>query len=249
MISAEDQYTRDIVYTTETDVATLYQLTLIQTSKQVRYCLTRREGQLMLVIGDSRFKPVSINFLEGKTHHRRQFGGGRGQLIAKAIGLRKLEKPTVLDLTAGMGQDAFVLACLGCRVTMLERSPTMAALLDDALRRLFLSDQSHDLQFKLMHKDARDYLQQLTSIPDIIYLDPMYPDSKNSAAPKKEMRVLRALVGDDLDAAQLFELALSKARCRVVIKRPRLGEQLVDRRPDVVFAGKSSRFDVYLTKS
>ncbi|PHQ81688.1 MAG: hypothetical protein COB66_01625 [Coxiella sp. (in: Bacteria)] len=204
--------------------------------------LERIDGQLSLVIDASPFKPLSIDFLAGKTQHRREYGGGHGQLIAKAIGIKRIKNPSILDLTAGFGQDAFVLACLGCEVTMLERAPAMAALLEDALLRL--DDAS--LKLTLLHTDAQSYLHQVTQKPDVIYFDPMYPDSKNTAQPKKEMQVLRELVGEDEDSATIFELALQKAGRRVVVKRPRHGDRINAREPDVVFEGKSSRFDVYL---
>ena len=210
------------------------------------YSLKKINDKLSLVTGDSRFKPLAIDFVEGKARHRREYGGGRGQLIAKAIGIKKIDHPTVLDLTAGLGQDAFVLACLECQVTMIERSPIVAALLEDALRRLNADTELEQLSLQLIQQDALDYLRKLQCQPDVIYLDPMYPDSKNTAQPKKEMQVLRELVGDDEDAQQLFTLALTKAKHRVVVKRPRHGDRLVEREPDVVYRGKSSRFDVYM---
>jgi 16S rRNA (guanine1516-N2)-methyltransferase len=212
------------------------------------YALKRIEGKLSLVTNDKRFKPLVIDFLEGKTRHRREYGGGRGQLIAKAIGIKKIDNPTVLDLSAGMGQDAFVLAYLGCRVTMLERSPIIAALLEDALDRLYRNSDQQELSIQLVKADASDYLDQLSGQPDVIYFDPMYPDTKNTALPKKEMRLLREIAGDDPDASSIFTKALTKAKHRVVIKRPRLGDLIFDQEPDVVFEGKSSRFDVYISK-
>jgi len=79
--------------------------------------------------------PVYVDFIEGALGHRIKYGGGKGQLIAKAVGLNKIKNPYVLDVTAGLGRDAFVLANLGCRVLMLERSPIVAALLEDGLQR------------------------------------------------------------------------------------------------------------------
>lgn len=204
------------------------------------------ENKLALISDDVRLKPVIIDFLEGKSRHRREYGGGRGQLIAKAIGIKKLDHPSVLDLSAGIGQDAFVLACLGCRVTMCERAPLIAALLEDALKRLYVDSDQKDISLTLVKSDALDYLKALTDSPDVIYFDPMYPDTKNTALPKKEMRILREVAGDDEDAAQVFHRALTKAKHRVVVKRPRHGERIDQQEPDVVFEGKSSRFDVYV---
>ncbi|WP_457998882.1 class I SAM-dependent methyltransferase, partial [Klebsiella michiganensis] len=67
--------------------------------------------------------------------HRRKFGGGRGEAVAKAVGIKGDYLPDVVDATAGLGRDAFVLASVGCRVRMLERNPVVAALLDDGLAR------------------------------------------------------------------------------------------------------------------
>ena len=62
------------------------------------------------------------------------------------------------------------------------------------------------------------------------------------------MRVLREVVGDDLDAEKLLEAALQVAKKRVVVKRAKLAPTLTEKKPDVIFMGKSSRFDVYLTR-
>jgi 16S rRNA (guanine1516-N2)-methyltransferase len=202
--------------------------------------------QLSLVFEDQRMRPLSVNFLSGKVHHRRAYGGGQGQLIAKAVGVKKLGRPSVLDLSAGFGQDAFVLAALGCRVTMLERCEVMAQLLADGLRRLYVEEPDMQACFQLIHADAYNYLSQLADMPDVIYFDPMYPNTGNSAQCKKEMQVLRLLAGDDQDAADVLDLARTKAKKRVVIKRPRHGVLLGDQAPSFQVVGKSSRFDVYV---
>ena len=78
---------------------------------------------------------IYVDFVEGELAHRRKFGGGKGQMIAKAVGLNKGFVPTILDATAGLGADAFVLASLGCEVKMIERSPLARLLLADGLER------------------------------------------------------------------------------------------------------------------
>ena len=78
---------------------------------------------------------VRADFLEGASAHRRLFGGGSGQMIAKAVGLKPGVRPRVLDATAGLGRDAFVLAQLGCTLDLIERQPIVAELLADALSR------------------------------------------------------------------------------------------------------------------
>ncbi len=191
--------------------------------------------------------PVYVDFLSGALAHRRQYGGGRNQLIAKAVGVKSKEKLKVLDVTAGLGRDAFVLALLGCDVTMCERSPVIHALLEDGLQRARQEPWFADLSLSLQRLDAGVWLSNLSEVerPDVVYMDPMFPDRTKSALVKKEMRVLRAVVGDDLDAGELLESALKVAKKRVVVKRAKLAATLTERKPDLVYKGKSSRFDVY----
>ena len=81
--------------------------------------------------------------------------------------------------------------------------------------------------------------------PDVVYLDPMFPERTKHALVKKEMRLFRDVVGDDMDADALMELALEVARKRVVVKRPRKADSVAGRKPGYQLLGKSSRFDVY----
>ena len=204
----------------------------------------------------SKAESIHVDFIGGKANHRRLHGGGKGQDIAKAIGLHKIENPTVLDLTAGMGSDAFVLATLGAEVTMVERNPIVHALLKDALERINLSADS-DLQeilsrLTLKNSDSLETLNKLheDERPDVIYLDPMFPTRSKSAQVKKEMQFFHDIVGQDIDSETLLLKALHLAKKRIVVKRPRLAEQLTDKvHPDFTITGKSTRYDVYLPKA
>lgn len=194
--------------------------------------------------------PVRASFVDGAVEHRRRFGGGKGQMIAKAVGLNKGVTPSVLDATAGLGRDAWVLASLGCEVQMLERSPVIAELLAFALAQAQQSELA-DIAARLsLHAiDAHAFLaQQQESCADVVYLDPMYPHRDKSAAVKKEMRVFQDLIGADSDAHTLLDLALGCARHRVVVKRPARGETLSMRQPDYQLPGKSCRYDIYTLK-
>ncbi len=217
-------------------------------SERYPFLLRLTQERLELLSVHKKFNPVFVDFVGGKLRHRRFYGGGRQQLLARAVGMQTGKFPVVLDLNAGLGQDAFVLAVLGCRVTMLERSPIIAALLDDGIQRALLFDWFKRLELTLIMAEARHYLQTLDEahLPDVIYLDPMFPHRQQSALVKKEMRLLRDVVGDDEDADDLLALALAYARKRVVVKRPRLAPSLNECVPDLVYSGKSSRFDVYL---
>ena len=194
---------------------------------------------------------VYVDFIGGALNHRRQFGGGKNQLIAKAVGIKSNQPLFVLDATAGLGRDAFVLATLGCNVLMCERSPIIAELLQDGLKRASEAAWFSQLSMAVKNVDAGDYLMEVAEMnrPDVVYIDPMFPESRSTALVKKEMRVIRAVVGDDLDAVNLLDLALTAAKKRVVVKRARLAPPISDRKPSFVVEGKSSRFDVYLVST
>ncbi|MBL0673192.1 class I SAM-dependent methyltransferase [Aeromonas hydrophila] len=192
---------------------------------------------------------VYVDFVEGAVAHRRKFGGGRGQSIAKAVGLKAGAMPRVVDATAGLGRDAFVLASLGCKVTMIERSPVVAALLQDGLARAAQDPEIGPWvreRMQLLHGPAVETLLGLSERPDVIYLDPMFPHKQKSALVKKEMRVFQSLVGPDLDADALLPAALAMADKRVVVKRPDYAGWLNEHKPSMAIETKSNRFDVYV---
>ena len=206
--------------------------------------------ELALQQPGSRELPLCIHFSEGTLAHRRKYGGGRKQPLARAVGIKPGHVPSVVDATAGLARDAFVLACLGCAVTMLERSPIIGALVEDGLRRARQdADTAAIIGDKLQLKvgDAIELLSSLdTRHKEVIYLDPMYPERTKSALVKKEMRLVRALVGDDSDTSQLLATALQQAQQRVVVKRPRLAEPLPGPTPNTAIESKNTRYDIYL---
>lgn len=217
------------------------------------FALTWSDGHLELrKLDEPKLGPVFVDFVEGAVAHRRKFGGGRGQSIAKSVGLKSGANPTVVDATAGLGRDAFVLASLGCQVTMLERHPVVAALLADGLQR---AQQDAEIgewmrdRMSLRAGSALENLQQLGFTPDVVYLDPMFPHRQKSALVKKEMRVFQSLVGPDLDADALLPAALAVAGKRVVVKRPDYAGYLNDKTPSMSIETKSNRFDVYVVSN
>lgn len=180
--------------------------------------------------------------------HRRKFGGGRGEAVAKAVGIKKDYLPDVVDATAGLGRDAFVLASIGCKVRMVERHPVVAALLEDGLKRAYLdADIGEWMQERmtLIHASSAQALTEITPPPDVVYLDPMYPHKAKSALVKKEMRVFQSLVGADEDADALLEPAITLAKKRVVVKRPDYAEPLNNQLAHANVTTKNHRFDIY----
>lgn len=214
-----------------------------------------RLGEERLALHDTRPGapgPVYADFVAGPARHRRMFGGGRKQPLARAVGLKGHAPPRVVDCTAGLGRDAFVLATLGCDVTLVERSPVLAALLYDALERAAINSETAAITaaMSLIHQDAIDYLHQLgdESRPDTVYMDPMYPHRIKSALVRKEMRVARDLVGDDDDAPQLLDQARQVALKRVVVKRPSTAPALSGPPPDTSINSRKTRYDIYLMR-
>ncbi|HSG02237.1 MAG TPA: class I SAM-dependent methyltransferase [Marinobacterium sp.] len=206
-------------------------------------------GVSLCSTGRKRSGPVRVDFLSGAVNHRRQFGGGQGQQIAKACGINSAYKPFIADLTAGLGRDAFVLATLGSQVQMVERNPLVSELLEDGL---FRAQQSDDPQvseiigrLSLFKGQGGEWLASHPSRADVVYLDPMFPHSHKSAQVKKEMLAFRSLVGADEDSESLLAIALESARCRVVVKRPRIAPSIRGPKPSYALEGKSGRFDIY----
>lgn len=200
---------------------------------------------------------IKVDFVAGALAHRRLYGGGKGQMIAKAVGVTSKVKPSVFDATAGLGRDAFVLATLGCTVTMMERSPISYYLLKDGLQRGLECSLEHERELheilsrmSLMAGDSTEYLQNAReTIADVIYLDPMFPSRQKKAAVKKDMQAFHEVVGKDEDGDDLFACANGKAQHRLVVKRPRLAPNLAEQAPNYRLEGKSSRFDIYTYKS
>lgn len=191
---------------------------------------------------------LKVDFVNGAVGHRLRFGGGRGQPIARAMGLQNGKSPLVIDATAGLGRDAFLLASLGVQVTLIERSAKMHALLADGMERALNEGGVYtDIigRMTLLHGDAKDLLPELEA--DSVLVDPMHPPRKNSALVKRELRQVRAIVGADDDAVALMQVALRCARNRVVLKWPAKADPMegVGKCSHQIL-GKSTRYDVFM---
>ena len=208
------------------------------------------DGLSLRVTGKKAPGPVTVDWNSGKNVHRRSQGGS--ELVVKAVGATRSTRPlSVVDATAGLGEDALVLACHGCRVTLLERSSIMAELLLDGMERAAGNTELAPIlaRTELVGGDAADWLDRNPRVADVVYLDPMYPQRRQSTEVRKEMRVCRELVGDDDDADELLVRALEAAAHRVVVKRPRKAAPLSGRSPATSVVGRSSRFDIYTRRA
>jgi 16S rRNA (guanine1516-N2)-methyltransferase len=168
----------------------------------------------------------------------------RSDDLVRALGRDKGVR-TVFDATAGLGRDALALAAVGFDVVTCERSPWMQALWADALKR------SGDVpRLRFLQGDAVEKLRFLVDsgdAPDAVYLDPMYPhEGPRKALQQREMRLLRAAVGDGDDVDALFAAAMAAAKKRVVVKRPKKAPTIANATPTHTWTGVSTRFDLYV---
>ncbi len=193
--------------------------------------------------------PLAVDFVSGAVDYRRRKGGGRGQALPKALGFRPGVTPDIVDATAGLGRDAFLLASLGATVTLIERNDIIHRLLKEAMARASGTSDTHgDIirRMALIKGDARDILPELK--PETVLIDPMHPPRDKSALVKNEMRQLRELVGTDPDCAELMRVALATASKRVVLKWPRRAKEITGLpNPSHQIIGKSTRYDVFMT--
>ena len=193
---------------------------------------------------------VRVDFSDAGLNYRAR-DSIKHQNIVKAIGLRGSNIPNVLDATAGLAKDAYLLASLGCKVQMLERSGIVHALLADGINRGLQAEAKTAEIVRNMQLRNVDFFAVACHLPpvDVVYLDPMFQIRSKSARAKKEMYLLQRLLGTSGDISKMLELALSLACRRVVVKRAKMSPCLAGRSPDIEFKGSSSRYDVYLTRA
>jgi 16S rRNA (guanine1516-N2)-methyltransferase len=193
------------------------------------------------------WKPLVIDW--DVPAQRSRIRAGRRQPLARAVGLHLKPRACVLDATGGLGRDAFTLAALGAQVVLAERQPLVVELLRDAQRRARASSDATIVaaadRLRIVGSDALD-VNAAQGPFDAAYLDPMYPDDGKSALPQKEMQMLRALAGDDLDAGRLLA-HVRRLAPRVAVKRPSKAPTLDGTRPDAILEGTQARFDLYLS--
>lgn len=194
---------------------------------------------------------LKIDFVTGAVGHRLRFGGGRGQDLAKAMGLRAGKTPIIVDATAGLGRDSFLLASLGAQVILIERSEKMHALLVEGMNRA----ENEGGEFReiigrmtLMKGDAKDLIPELPG--EAILIDPMHPPRQKSALVKRELRQVREIVGTDDDAADLVRIALAHAYNRVVLKWPAKADPIDGLKACThQILGKTTRYDVFMVNN
>ena len=168
------------------------------------------------------------------------------ELLVRAARVRGVEAPTAVDATAGLGEDSLLLAAAGFTVTMFEKDPVIAALLRDALERAAANPELAPVaaRMTLVEGDSVAGLRDLGFSPDVVFLDPMFPERTKSAAVKKKFQLLHHLERPCDNEAELLGAALAARPRKVVIKRPPKGPLLAGAKPSYQVAGKAVRYDV-----
>ena len=168
------------------------------------------------------------------------------ELLVRAARVRGVEAPTAVDATAGLGEDSLLLAATGFTVTMFEKDPVIAALLRDALERAASDPQLAGVaaRMTLVEGDSVAGLRELDFSPDVVFLDPMFPERTKSAAVKKKFQLLHHLERPCDNEEELLDAALAARPRKIVIKRPPKGPWLAGAKPSHSIAGKAVRYDV-----
>lgn len=172
-----------------------------------------------------------------------------GELLVKAA-KRKTFGPsaTAIDATAGLGEDAVLLAAAGFSVRLYEKDPVIAALLDNALYRAAANPKLSETvsRMELIYGDSIEAMKGLSEAPDVILLDPMFPKRQKSALIKKKFQLLQQLESPCGDEEALLNAAVTAGAKRILIKRPLKGPYLAGRKPDYSLSGKAIRYDCFV---
>lgn len=212
------------------------------------------QSQLSLAFVDKkRGKPYAVDFLSPVWRARWQQGLARNHIFRRALGGCD-DAIHIIDATAGFGQDAAMMASLGCRVTAIERSPAVAAVLRNGIERAKQEDETLRAKLGLIDVQETDSTEYLTGLkyenrPDVVYIDPMFDKPKKSAKSPKEMQLLQELLPPPSlgENERLLEVAMAVAKGRVVVKQP-LKAKALRANPTHIFKGQSIRYDVYVVR-
>lgn len=178
--------------------------------------------------------------------HRVTNGRLQHEMLVRAA---KSDKPgrKAIDATAGMGEDAFLLAAQGYDVTLFEQNPVIAVLLKDALRRAKKHPVLKDIasRMNLVQGNSVEGMSKLLDPVDVIYLDPMFPARQKSSLINKKLQLIQKLEPPCSEETDLFDAAISASPSKIIVKRPLKSEFLAGRKPSYTLNGKAIRYDCY----
>lgn len=197
--------------------------------------------------------PLYCDFRRGAGGFRIRHIRARHELLLRVIRGRHPEGawPNVLDATAGLGRDTFLLAAAGCFVCPVERNPIVHALLRSGLRQARSEPWLESIALRIEEPILGDALTEMVPLVSqrqitVIYLDPMFASDALNGKPKKEMQILSRLIGEQTDIEHdLFAAARALAGVRVIVKRARHAPPLAGVAPNRAAIGRSVRYDIY----
>lgn len=223
-------------------LASKFDLTLQTKLPNATFYLNWLDGRVKLIKRNSN-QSIEVDFTQNQVFQRIKHN--QGELLVKAINLKKYQY--IWDVTAGLGTDAFILAAFGAQVTLFENNPIVACLLYDGLKR---GSENKNIQpiirhMQLIFGSITDIDLAEFSLPEVIYLDPMFPERKKSALVKKKMIFLQEMIGETNNNQNLIDLIKQLPVKKVVVKRSKLAPELGTKSPSTSIYGKSIRFDIY----
>lgn len=171
------------------------------------------------------------------------------EMIVKAVRIKGADRRIkVVDATAGMGEDSLLLAAAGFNVTLYEYNPVIAALLSDCLDRAMKDPKLSEIvsRMKFFRGDSIEALNNMKESPDVVLLDPMFPERQKSGLIKKKFQLLQRLESPCSEETELFEAAVNARPKKIVVKRPAKGPYLAGVKPSHSFDGKAIRYDCYV---
>lgn len=213
---------------------------------QKEYGLVLTDGKLEL-FGDytklrKRIKPSELN----------------KELLVRAVRIKGKETLKVLDCTAGLGEDSFLLAAAGWDVVLCEYNKYIFPLLYDTIQRAAHSEEMKDIAGRMhcIYMDGKDCCdkigekKELENVgafqPDVIFLDPMFPEKTKNSLTNKKLQLFQKLESPCRTEEELFSAALSANASKVVVKRPLKGAYLAGKTPGYSIGGKTIRYDCYV---
>lgn len=172
------------------------------------------------------------------------------ELLVRAARIKNPTAPlTAIDATAGLGEDSLLLAAAGFHVTLYERNPIIFELLYDAWKRAANIPELAEIaaRMQILHGDSIDAMKHLEMPPDVILLDPMFPERQKSALVKKKLQMIQKLEFPCIDEKELIMAAMNAKPKKLIVKRPPKGPYLAGIKPDHSIAGKAVRFDCFVS--
>jgi len=181
---------------------------------------------------------------------RLKSGKLQGELLVKTAKIKDEKGPlTAVDATAGLGEDSLLLAAAGFQVTLYEQNPVIYELLCDAIQRASKNPELAEItaRMNVRNGDSIEAMKHLEAAPDVILLDPMFPERQKSALVKKKLQMIQKLEEPCNDERNLLLTAMMAKPKKLIVKRPPKGPYLAEIKPDYSISGKAVRFDCFVS--